>query len=255
MKKTWLLILVICLPLVITLGASVLASPYPVFAPFVWPAATVFLVLFIRYGVLGSLLRSHLPAAITAGAMWRTAVVATIFILGLPAIFIVLATAGGNRSAVIELVTTMSSSGSSVVSILQGLSVVGIPALVVAWPEYLRTKGRAAASSLVPAWLAGFASVLTGIYIVTLHFYEPGTAGLGKSPLGIWSVAAFGASVLLAPFYRAVAKACLRQGVVVAFDPAQWWSAWCVAYGEMRGTSAAAAEAEKQNRAEAAPNQ
>jgi hypothetical protein len=32
-----------------------------------------------------------------------------------------------------------------------------------------------------------------------------------------------------------VAKECLQRGFAVAFDPGQWWSAWCVAYREMRG--------------------
>jgi hypothetical protein len=121
---------------------------------------------------------------------------------------------------------------------------IGIPALAVAVPEYLHTRGRAAASSLMPAWLAGFASVLTAAFILVLHSSWGGqSAPLGQAPVGVLSVAAFGVAVLLTPFYRAVATQCLQRGIAAVFDPARWWSAWCVAYQEMRAAPAATGEA------------
>lgn len=207
-------------------------------------------VLAMRYSVLDGMLRSHLPDQVTAWAMWRIAVIMTIFAGGLPAIFVLQATAGGSPNAVIELGSRQA--GGSLWRGLELLSVVGIPVLLVAGPLYLNAKGRAAAaSSLVSGWLAGFASVLTVVFIVVLRFDEPAQGGLGKVSLVAWSVAAFGVAVLLAPFYRIVVKACLEGGVAAAFDPERWWSAWCRAFREMRGKPAVTAEAGAKAQAEA----
>jgi hypothetical protein len=229
---------------------TLLAARNRAAAPYAVAAIVVLFVVTVRYGVLGGVLRSHLPGTMTSGAMWRVTVMTLIFMLGLPVIFIVLATSGGFRSAVLATFASdpgehgWGALGVRAAAWLEAGSLLGIPVLVVVGPEYLRTRGRAvAANSLVPGWLAAFASALTAAYIVLLHFGAPGKAGLVKSPLGAWSVAAFGVALLLAPFYRVVAKECLQRGLAVVFDPGRWWSAWCVAYREMRGTSAAIAEA------------
>jgi hypothetical protein len=220
---------------------TVLFWQHRVSYPFFYIAAAVMSVA-VAYAVLRFVLRSHLPDSMTAGAMWRVSVITVIFLLGLPVILVVLATSGGSRSAVIGMFSGQQLPWGP----LESLCLWGIPVLLVIGPEYLRIRGRAAAaSSLVPPWLAGFASVLTAIYIVLLHFGEPQKAGLDKLPLGIWSVAALGVAVLLAPFYRIVVKGCLQQGIAVAFDPGRWWSAWCVAYRAMRSTPAVAAEGQQ----------
>lgn len=51
-------------------------------------------------------------------------------------------------------------------------------------------------------------------------------------------------AVVLTPFYRIVAKGCLQRGIAEVFDPWRWWSAWCIAYREMKGVPAVAATAE-----------
>jgi len=247
-----------------SMGAAVLpllALRYPALGPFIWPAVVVMIMVIVRYGVLDFLLRSHVPEAMSAGAMWRIAVVAVISILALPVIFVVLATSGGSRSAVLAVLSTHTvahgwdARALDLAALLEAVCLLGIPVLVVIGPEYLRTRGRAAAaSSLVPAWLAGFASVLTAVYIVLLHFVEPRNAGLGKSPWGVWSVAAFGVAVLLAPLYRIVARECLQRGLTVVFDPGRWWSAWCGAFREMRSTPAVTAEAGEQAPAQHVPD-
>jgi len=119
-----------------------------------------------------------------------------------------------------------------------------IPVLVIAVPEHLRKRGRATTpNSSVPAWLAGFAAILTWIFLILLHYGgQFMVAALQKTPQGVLSVAAFGVAVLLMPFYRIVAKECLQRGAAVALDPMQWWSAWCAAYGEMRGRPAVIAK-------------
>lgn len=86
----------------------------------------------------------------------------------------------------------------------------------------------------MPGWLAGFAAVLTVTYILVLHFDN---LGLASWRLGALSVAAFGAAVLLTPFYRTVANACWSAGIAEVFDPVRWWSAWCVVYREMKGAN------------------
>jgi hypothetical protein len=79
----------------------------------------------------------------------------------------------------------------------------------------------------VPGFLAGFAAVLTLIYILALHF---DATALPTTRLGILSVAGLGVAVLLAPFFRSVASATWRRGAVMVFDPAQWLSASFIAW-------------------------
>lgn len=238
--------------LMIVAGAALFVLPAHsrAFTLYSLVGGVVTFVLAMRYSVLDGTLRSHLPDQITAWAMWRIAVIMTIFIGGLPAIMVVLATSGGSPNAVIELGSRQT--GGDLWRGLELLCVFGIPVLLVAGPLYLNAKGRAAAaSSLVSGWLAGFASVLTTVFIVVLRFDEPAQGGLGKVSLAVWSVAAFGVAVLLAPFYRIVVKASLEGGVVAAFDPERWWSAWCRAFREMRGKPAVTAEAGAKAQAEA----
>jgi hypothetical protein len=207
-------------------------------------------------GLLGSVLtvvmyltvvpRARSSEEMSATAMWQVAVTVVVFSYGLPLLFVVLATSGWSISAVLPFIPRPHLPGGRWLGVLEDLSVLGIPLLVVALPEYLKARGRAAAanvSSLVPGWLAGFASALTATYILLLHFGGFAEPDLRKAHIGVLSVAAFGVAVLLAPFYRVVAKECLQHGIAVVFDPAGWWSAWCDAYGEMRGAPAVAAEA------------
>lgn len=169
------------------------------------------------------------------GAKWRSGVTATVFCLGLPSIFVILVTSGESSSGVFAAFIGRPGIYVDFWAIPEVISFFGIPTLVVLIPGHLHSKDRPwRDNSPVPAWLAGFAAVLTVVYILTLHFDN---LGLADWPLGVLSVAAFGTAVLLAPFYRIVANACWKAGIAVVFDPVRWWSAWCVAYGEMKGST------------------
>jgi hypothetical protein len=200
--------------------------------------------------VLSFIPRSVLPAVLIAclflavillvkyeyGTKWRVSVTTAVVALGLPAIFAVLATSGETSSAFAWFSFRPGTHRDTTIwSVPGAVCLLGIPMLVVVIPEFLRSKGRPwRDSSPVPAWLAGFAAFLTAAYILTLHF---GGGGLAEWHLGALSVAAFGTAVLLAPFYRVVANTCWKAGIAVVFDPVRWWSAWCMAYREMKGTT------------------
>jgi hypothetical protein len=230
------------------LALTVLSLHNKAFTPYLIAFGGVSCVVAVRLA-LGTMLRSRLPDQTSAWDLWRIAVFATLFTLGLPVLLVVLATAGGSPSAVIEAFSRQT--GGVLWSSLEVLSLLVIPLLLVVGPVYLHARGRAAtASSLVSGWLAGFASVLTAVYIVVLRFGEPAQGGLGKLSLEAWCVAAFGVAVLLAPFYRIVIRACLEGGLAAAFDSDRWWSSWRRAFREMRGKPA---EAGQKAQASAAP--
>jgi hypothetical protein len=193
--------------------------------------SALFLILLIRWTYFDGLITDPDWRGQTIGssAKWRVSVTTVVFSLGLPASFVVLATSGVNRSAI----TAMYTGSSSIWDLFEGACLLGIPMLIVAMPEALHGLGRPwRDSSPVPAWLAGFAALLTAAFILMLHF---GGDGLAQSHVGTLAVASFGAAILLAPFYRIVVNACWEDGIAVVFDPVRWWSAWCVAYREMKG--------------------
>jgi hypothetical protein len=166
------------------------------------------------------------------GAKWRIGLTTMVFVLGLPSIFVVLATAGESSNGVFAGFIGRPGIYLDFWGVLELVCFFGIPMLVVAIPARLHWKGRPwRASSHMPGWLAGFAAALTVAYILALHFDN---LGLAKWRLGALSVAAFGAAVLLAPFYRIVANACWEAGIAVVFDPLRWWSECCVACREMK---------------------
>jgi hypothetical protein len=208
---------------------------HPALGPFASAWAIALFVLATKYLVLEGWLQSDLPDRMSTSAMWRVAVTINVFCFGLPAVFVFLAASSTSRSAVMGLLSNTPHAGHWW-AVPEELCLLGIPALLVVVPEYLHTQGRAAAaSSRVPAWLAGFASVLTAAFILSLHYGGSAEAELRKASPGVLSVAAFGVATLLAPLYRFVVTQCVQQGIAVAFDPGRWWSAWCVVYGEMMG--------------------
>lgn len=190
----------------------------------------VWLVLFIRFLIFGSP-KLPWPETVGSAARWRASAVAAAFSWGVPAVSLIAATQGQSRSALIADFLGPGSQG--IWGLPEGLCLWGIPFLVLVVPSWLHAVGREhRGDSPVPGWLAGAAAILTAASLVVLHFGGGALAGL---QLGILSFAAFGAAVLLAPFYRAVANACWAGGVAAVLDPAQWWRAWCVAWAELRG--------------------
>lgn len=167
-----------------------------------------------------------------AGAGWRVGTTFAVIWFGLPALLVTLATQGDSGSALTELFSRRPA-GQSFLFVLGYFCLELVPGLIVIVPEYLRSRGRARnADSSVPGWLAGLAGAATVAFVLLLYFDG---AVLAKTHIGVVSVAAFGVATLLAPFYKTVASTCLNSGIMNVFDPWQWWSKWCRAYGEMKG--------------------
>ncbi len=234
------LLAVLLLPflfIAIELAAWQLSFFRPIRTPTLVATPFLYLILVLRSQYFGDLWGTGRAKGISNGTKWRVSVTTVVFSLGLPVIFVFLATSGGSRSAVLAMFLgapghVRTHYGLLPDTLSEIVCLLGIPLLVVAMPQFLHSHRRVwRESSPVPAWLAGFAAVFTAVYILTLHF---GFGGLAKTPVGALSVAAFGTGVLLAPFYRIVISACWESGIVVVFDPVRWWSAWSIAYREMR---------------------
>jgi hypothetical protein len=232
--------------LVLTMAAvalGLLGRHHPVLVRYDAAVAFIVLVLVTRW-YLSILPRSRLPDAVSEPALWLVAVTAVVFTFGLPVAFVVLARSGWSVSAVLPFISQVSSGG-RLLGDLEALLMYGVSLLVVVVPELLRALGRAAAATslLVPGWLAGVASVMTAASILMLHFGGFAEADLRKTPMGVLSVVTFGVTVLLAPFYRFVAKECLQRGIAVVFDPTRWWSSGWAAFAEVIRLAPAAVKA------------
>jgi hypothetical protein len=214
------------------LAILVLDYHHPFLTPVAAAYSAAFTVVIVKYGALDKLPRSNLPDNTTSLTMWRVAVTMVAICFGLPAALVMLATSGGSLNATFGFTSNSGLGWRVYLDIPEALCLLGIVALVVVLPEQLRTEdGPPAANSPVPGWLAGFASVLTVAFAFILHY--DAKSGLLKAPLGALTVAAFLVAALLAPFYRFLAQQCRQLGIVVVFDPVQWWSAWRVAYAEI----------------------
>ena len=83
------------------------------------------------------------------------------------------------------------------------------------------------------------ASVLTGVYIVMLHF---GSGQLSKIHLGALVAGMVFTVVLVAPFYRSLARACWRYGISGMFSPRTLRRHWGEALTEVEKSLNQAAE-------------
>ncbi len=194
----------------------------------------------VRYLVFGLILHSYLTE-MTISAKWRVATIFSMFYIFLPVVIVDLATSG-NRRGVLAMIVNGPGNGGAM-GVPEGFSLLSIPILLVVLPEYLNLKGRdEVADSMVPGWLAGFSSAFTAVFIFTTRFGGAGQIELQKVPLGLWSVAAFGVAVLIAPFYKSVAKHCIKQGVAVVFDPLVWWRSFTESCMEIARAAKRAAE-------------
>ena len=103
--------------------------------------------------------------------------------------------------------------------------------LVVIFPQILHMKKVSwGPERVLPAWLAGFAAVLTWLFVFVLYFNGLHPQG-GAAALAVGGVFA---AVLLAPFYQFLARSCWQRGTAKVFDPREWWSSWSKAYQEVR---------------------
>ena len=104
---------------------------------------------------------------------------------------------------------------------------VGIMFMLVIIPDELREylpwdRAKKLSRTLLPAWQAAAAAVLTWIDIMLLHF-----AGgpLASTSLLVLMVAGFGVATLLVPLYQFIARSCWQYGAAAVFDPVRWRAA------------------------------
>jgi hypothetical protein len=83
----------------------------------------------------------------------------------------------------------------------------------------------------VPATLALGAAIVTGSYLLCLHFFNEPLARLSLGPLTASIVAVM---ALLTPFYQLIARACWRYGLADLLDPTAWWAKWSEMTDEIR---------------------
>ena len=100
--------------------------------------------------------------------------------------------------------------------------------LLLFGPEIIRRKlpfkhASEQALRFVPAGLAVGAAIITGSYLLALHFFNEPLVGI---PLGPLAAAIVAVMALLTPFYQLIARACWRSGLADLLDPAAWWARW-----------------------------
>jgi hypothetical protein len=84
---------------------------------------------------------------------------------------------------------------------------------------------------LVPAGLAAVAAIVTGSYLLALHFFNEPLARIPPGPLAASILAVM---ALLTPLYQLIARACWRYGLADLIDPAAWWAKWSELANEIR---------------------
>ena len=117
--------------------------------------------------------------------------------------------------------------GGVMIVVVATLMQVGILFLLVIIPDERREylpwdRAKKLTRTLLPAWQAAAAAVLTWIDILLLHF-----AGgpLASTPVLVLMVAGFGVATLLVPLYQFMARSCWRYGAAAVFDPVRWRAA------------------------------
>jgi hypothetical protein len=214
---------------------------HPPVVTFLAAVGVVGIVPLVRYWAF-RVAGPFLPKAVSGPARWRVSLTVTALCFALPVLLAVLVTPTGSHGALTALFGPdegiVSVSPSDVLTGLLLLCLVVTPGLLIAVPTLLHAKGRASReNSPVPGWLAGLAAVVAAVEIFVLHFLGD---LLPKSSLGTLFVAAFAVAVLMAPFFKAVARSCWRGGIMVVLDPVLWWSEWLIAFKEMTANTAEA---------------
>jgi hypothetical protein len=91
---------------------------------------------------------------------------------------------------------------------------------------------------LVPAVLAVSAAMVTGVYLLGLHFFnEP----LAKISPGVLAAAIVAVVALLMPLYQLIVRACWRYGLANLLNPKAWWFTRGQVMDEIRNYQARAA--------------
>jgi hypothetical protein len=114
--------------------------------------------------------------------------------------------------------------GGLMIVVVSTLMQVGILELLVIIPYEMRDylpwdRAKKLTRTLLPAWQAAAAAVLTWIDIVLLHF-----AGgpLASTSVPVLMVAGFGVATLLVPVYQFMARSCWQYGPTAVLDPVRW---------------------------------
>src|SRR5882757_7001720 len=200
-------------------------------------ASSLELLLLVRYFLVGNFFygrsadTQHAPGS---GARWRASVSAVVLFFVSPFVLATIGTSGGSERAAITAFQNELSGESNVIAV-ETVFLFIVLLIVVAVPQVMHRLERPyKPDSRLPGWLAGLAAVMTAAYIISLYFDR---SVLPSPNLGVVSFAAFGAALLLAPFYKAVARAEWQFGTETVFDPAQWWQSWCGAWQDITGSS------------------
>ena len=112
----------------------------------------------------------------------------------------------------------------------------GLVYVLLLIPERIRRKlpfedATKQTQRLVPAGLAFSAAIITGSYLLALHFFNEPLARVWQGPLAASIVAVL---ALLTPFYQLIARACWRYGFADLLDPTAWWAKWSEMTDEIR---------------------
>jgi hypothetical protein len=190
----------------------------------------VFLLLVIKVARWMSPKEMNTAAVVVAVVGW------IVYILGFQVLVAALASSGDLTDSLSWLEDRFTGGiGAWVFPGAAGACLLGIPGLLIIYPQQLRRRlpwDRATELSrtLLPAWLAAAAAVITWAYVLLLHL-----AGgpLASTSVPVLLVAGFGVATLLVPLYQFLARSCWQYGSDAVFDPVRWRAAVVRVYREI----------------------
>jgi hypothetical protein len=150
------------------------------------------------------------------------------FIFLFPPFLVFLATNG--NSAV------FAASGNTGIGVFSTVLLGSIPFLLVGLPEILHRmlswdRVSDSTKGILPCWLAAVAALVTGLYVLLLHFFGGPLAGVALGPL---CAALLAALALLTPFYKLIAAACWERGIMDVVHLAHWRNSQRLMLSELR---------------------
>ena len=197
-----------------------------------WLVWLVILLLIIKAARRTSAKETSTAAVVVAVVGW------IVYATGFQILAATLASSGdvtGSFSWIKDEITGGGAGGVMIV-VVSGFLQVGIMEMLVIIPyemhEYLPwDHAKKLTRTLLPAWQAAAAAVLTWIDILLLHFVG---GPLASTSLPVLIVAGFGVATLLVPLYQFIARSCWQYGAAAVFDPVRWRAAVVKVRGDIK---------------------
>lgn len=179
--------------------------------------------------------RRMLPKETSTAAVVTIDVMYILYWVGFPLLIAGVANAGSDPSTIFAYLKGTNHGQGWAILAPQIACQVSITYLLIMFPAALRRRlpwDRASklAQTLLPAWLAAAAALMTWIFVLLLHIGGP----LARTSLAATLVGGLGLAALLAPLYQFMARSSWQYGGEAVLDPVRWRAAFTAVRTEIR---------------------